>query len=61
MNDKACRSCGRIITEGNECVVCKTKNLTRNWKGILVIFDSDSEMAKLSGKTTAGKYAVNIV
>lgn len=61
MNEKACKMCGRIIEEGNECVVCKNKNLTRNWKGILVIFDSDSELAKLAGKTSAGKYAVNIL
>ena len=61
MNDKACKICGRIISEGEECAVCKSKDLTRNWKSVLVVFDGDSEMAKLSGKTTAGKYAVNVL
>ncbi|NPA38270.1 MAG: DNA-directed RNA polymerase subunit E'' [Candidatus Nanohaloarchaeota archaeon] len=62
MVEKACRQCGRIIEEGNECPVCKTKDLTTTFKGILVIFDPEgSEIAVISGKSVPGKYAVKVV
>ncbi len=62
MVEKVCKQCGRIIEEGNECVVCKTKDLTTTFKGILIIFDvNESEIAKISGKNVPGKYAVKVI
>lgn len=57
MVDKACKICRRII-KGNICPACKTSDVTRNWKGILVVMSSDSEIAKEAGITAPGKYAV---
>lgn len=44
-----------------ECVVCKSKDLTTNWKGVVIIYDCDSEIAKASGHETPGKYALQVV
>ncbi|MCK5474066.1 MAG: DNA-directed RNA polymerase subunit E'' [Candidatus Aenigmarchaeota archaeon] len=58
--EKACRACKRLV-EGKECVVCKGKDLTRNWKGVVLIYDPESEIAKKSGHAVPGKYALQIV
>ncbi len=58
--EKACRVCKRLVT-GKECVVCKNKDLTTNWKGVVIIYDSDSEIAKASGHETSGKYALQVM
>ena len=43
--DKACRLCRRII-KGNICPACKSSDLSKSWKGILVVVNPDSEIAK---------------
>ncbi len=57
---KACRECKRIVEEGDECVVCGSKDLTRNWKGIVIVWDVESEIAKKLGITAPGKYALQV-
>ena len=60
--ERACRVCGRIIDEGNECVVCKSKDLSPSFKGVVIIFDPDeSEIAELSDKKVPGKYALKVI
>lgn len=59
MTEKACRSCKRLV-KGNICPVCKSSELTTNWKGVLVVFDANSDVAKEAGVTAPGKYAVRI-
>lgn len=58
--ENACKICRRLV-EGNECPVCKNKDLTKNWKGIVIIFDPESEIAKISGLTVPGRYAMNVI
>lgn len=60
MAELVCKTCKRLV-EGKECAVCKSQDLTRNWKGILIVYDSDSELAKKAGQTIPGKYAMQIV
>lgn len=60
MSDQACKTCKRLV-EGKECAVCKSKELTRNWKGVLIVYDADSELAKNGGQEIPGKYAMHIV
>ena len=60
IGEKACKNCKRIV-EGKECVVCKSKELTRNWKGVLIIYDPESEIAKISGHTVPGRYALQVM
>ncbi|OYT43215.1 MAG: DNA-directed RNA polymerase subunit E'' [Candidatus Aenigmarchaeota archaeon ex4484_56] len=57
---RACKICHRL-TEDKECPVCKTKELTENWQGIVVIFNPEkSEIAKELGFLESGKYAIKV-
>ena len=59
MPEKACKTCKRLV-KGNVCPACKSTDLTKNWKGILVIIDPNSEIAKEAGISAPGKYAVRV-
>jgi len=53
-----CRNCRRFTTE-RECPVCKSKDLSASWKGLVIINDpNDSEIAKSLGIEAPGKYAL---
>ena len=58
MVKKACRQCKRIV-KGNLCPVCKTETTT-NFQGIVVIFDTESAIAKKMGITAPGTYAIRV-
>lgn len=57
--ESACKICKRLV-EGSECPVCKSKNLTKNWKGVVIIFDPNSEVARKTGHQVPGKYALHV-
>ncbi len=59
MVEQACKICRRIV-KGNMCPVCKSNEITKNWKGVLVVFDTESQIAKESGITAPGKYAIKV-
>lgn len=59
MSEKACRICFRI-TEEKECDVCKNKDLSRNWKGVLIIYDIESELGDKTDHKIPGRYALQI-
>ncbi|MCK5698405.1 MAG: hypothetical protein KAH93_01020 [Candidatus Aenigmarchaeota archaeon] len=59
MSEKACRICRRI-TEEKECEVCKNKDLTRNCKGVFIVYDPESEMGVKAECTVPGRYALQI-
>lgn len=60
MVEKACRTCHRL-TEKRECPVCKTKELTENWQGVVIVFKpEESEIAKELNFESPGKYAVKV-
>jgi len=60
MVTRACKTCRRLA-KGNMCPICKTSELTRNWKGILIVMDStNSEVAKEAGITSPGKFAIRV-
>ncbi len=59
MPEKACKNCRRLV-KGNICPICKTTELTSNWKGVILVLDSRSEIAKEAGITTPGKYAARV-
>jgi len=53
-----CRNCRRFTTE-KECPICKSKDLSASWKGVVIIINpSESEIAKSLGIETPGKYAL---
>ena len=59
MEEYACKLCKRII-KSKVCPVCKTTEVSKSWKGIIVIFDENSEIAKAAGITAPGKYAIRV-
>ena len=59
MSEKACKNCRRLV-KGNICTICKSSSVTTAWKGVLVVFDANSEIAKESGVTAPGKYAIKV-
>jgi len=59
VSEKACKNCRRLV-KGNLCPICKSSEVTSSWKGVLVIFDANSEIAKEAGITAPGKYAIRI-
>ena len=59
MTEKACKTCRRLV-KGNICPICKSTELTSSWKGIIVVTNPDSEIAKEAGITAPGKYVSKI-
>ncbi|MFP4045901.1 MAG: transcription elongation factor subunit Spt4 [Candidatus Aenigmatarchaeota archaeon] len=57
--EKACKKCRRL-THKKECPACKNRELTKNWKGMVIIMDSESEIAETMGIKTPGKYAIRM-
>jgi len=58
---KACKNCHRIVEDKDICPVCKTSQLTSNWKGHVTILDPEkSDIAKKLDISTPGKYAIRI-
>ena len=57
---RACRNC-RTLTYGKECPICKSTNLTSNWKGYIRVVDPEkSEVAKLLNIEIKGRFALNV-
>ena len=54
---QVCRNCRRFTTE-KVCPVCKSTNLSNSWKGMVIIVNVDSEIAKVLQIETPGKYAL---
>lgn len=53
-----CRNCRRFTSE-RECPVCKSKDLSASWKGMVIINDPEgSEIAKALNINAPGKYAL---
>jgi len=59
MVEKACRTCRRLV-KGNTCPACKTSELSKSWKGVLIIIDPESDIAKAAGIAVPGRYAIKV-
>ncbi|HEU4824504.1 MAG TPA: transcription elongation factor subunit Spt4 [Nitrososphaeraceae archaeon] len=56
----ACRKC-KAVTMGKVCPICKSSELTPDWYGVILIFDSNrSKIASLLDIHTAHKYALKV-
>jgi len=56
---QVCRNCRRFTTE-KSCSVCKSTNLSTSWKGLVVIIDTESELAKNLNINEPGRYALYV-
>ncbi len=54
-----CRNCKRFTTE-KVCPTCKSTNLSASWKGLVVIMDANSEVAKFINVSEPGRYALYV-
>jgi len=56
---QVCRNCRRFTSE-KVCPICKSTNLSTSWKGMVIILDTNSEVAKLLNIAEPGKYALYV-
>jgi DNA-directed RNA polymerase subunit E" len=57
---KSCTKCKLLVT-GSECPICKSKDLSTNWKGRIVILDAnESEIAKYMTINAKGDYSIKL-
>lgn len=56
---QACRNCRRF-TQEKICPVCRSTNLSTSWKGLVVVIDSDSELARMLNLQEEGRYALYV-
>ncbi|QQG39802.1 MAG: DNA-directed RNA polymerase subunit E'' [Candidatus Aenigmatarchaeota archaeon] len=59
VREKACKNCRRIV-EGDICPMCKSTDMTRSWRGTVVVFDAESEIAKGMNVKAAGRYVIEV-
>jgi len=55
----ACRNC-RMITTDKVCPNCESTNLSQSWKGLVIINDVESEVAKELKISKVGIYALYV-
>ncbi len=55
--ERVCRTCKRFVAEA-KCPICNQTNLSTSWKGLVVINDTNSDIAKTLGITLPGKYCL---
>lgn len=57
--NQVCRNC-KSFTNESICPVCKSTNLSASWKGVVVIIDTNGEIAKMINAKEPGKYALYV-
>ncbi len=56
---RVCRNCKRF-TDEKACPVCKSTDLSPSWKGLVIVMNKESEIAKAMNIGESGKYAVYV-
>jgi len=60
MVERACKVCRRLV-KGNICPIDKSTDLTRSWRGVVVVTNPEaSSIAKEAGLTSPGRFAIKI-
>ena len=60
VKEMACRKC-KFVTIGKVCPICKSSDLTPDWRGAVLIVDPvNSVVAKSLGIKEKGKYAIKV-
>jgi DNA-directed RNA polymerase subunit E" len=57
--DKVCRLCNRLI-KGNRCPECKSTNVSDDWSGLVIVLDTNSQIAKRINVKKNGRYALTV-
>jgi len=56
---KVCKKC-RVFIEGQTCQLCGGNQFSENWKGKVIVFSIDSEIAKKLNFKQKGTYALKL-
>jgi DNA-directed RNA polymerase subunit E" len=56
---QVCRNCRRF-TPDKQCPICKSSNLSTSWKGMVIIINPESEIAKILNIKEPGRYALYV-
>jgi DNA-directed RNA polymerase subunit E" len=60
MKERACMNC-KMISYGSICPNCKGNSFSDDFTGVLIVVDPEiSEMAKKTGITQPGRYALKV-
>lgn len=60
MSEKVCNNCHRIV-EGDVCPACKESDFSDEWRGYVIILDSESsQIAERMNVDTPGRYALRV-
>jgi len=58
---KACKNCKALVeTDKETCPVCGSSSFTEELDGMIIIIDSESEVAKITEAPKPWKYAIII-
>ena len=61
MEEKACKVCRLVISHGDTCPSCGSKELTTKWASPVIILNAEkSDIAKKLGLKMNSTYAVNV-
>ncbi|HDP73372.1 MAG TPA: DNA-directed RNA polymerase subunit E'' [Candidatus Woesearchaeota archaeon] len=61
MKKQFCKKCKIIVRTGDSCPLCKSKNLTTTYYGMVsIIHPESSHVAKKLGITEPGDYALKV-
>ena len=60
MSEKACTEC-HMITRGSICPNCKSKSLSDDFSGLVIILDPEgSNIARIMNIEKKGRYAIRV-
>ncbi len=57
----ACRKCKIILAEDQtKCPICGGSDLSDEWSGIIIIMDTNAQLASAIGAKQTGRYAIKV-
>jgi len=57
----ACRKCKIILAEDQtKCPICGGGDLSDEWSGIIIIMDTNAQLASAIGAKQTGRYAIKV-
>ncbi len=60
-DEKACKKCGMVISHGDVCPVCGSKELTNKWGSYIIMLNADkSEIAKKLNISMNSTFAIDV-
>ncbi|BDB97596.1 MAG: transcription elongation factor subunit Spt4 [Saccharolobus sp.] len=56
---KACKNCKALVSPEQEvCPICGSSSFSDDWEGVIIIINTDSEVAKIAEVQKPWRYAI---